>query len=324
MKRIRKELLQSIIFICLLLASIEIVNQYYYQSVIEKKLQFRQEAEFQDYLKKNNSIYYIFLGDSHTIRGVNPEFIQYSYNYAFGANTYIENYYKLQKLIYIDKVKIKYVFLELDLHSFSSYMIDDSFPLKFDSWYYSRFVSAQEMAKLTNKSPLEIMVFSYFPFIGNGIDILTDKDVLSELHLGWQKSENDFSKTNMSDIAYKRISLQFKNKERVDKTLLSYYLKILKMARDNNISVVFVKYPISKTYDELLLENNITKIDYYDEISNSTNKVIDDYIVLDYSNLLIKCSECFSDSDHLNAYGAEILSRQINKDIQEHNLTFNP
>ena len=322
MKEIRKELKQWIIFVCLVLISIVLANEFYYLSVIEKKLQFRQEAEFQSYLENNNSIEYIFLGDSHTQRGINPKYINDSYNFGFGANSYIENYYKLQKLIYKDKVRIKYIFMEMDLHSFSSYMINPSFPLKFDSWYYSRFVSPVEMAELTNKSPLEIIMFSYLPFIGNGVDFLTNKDELSELYLGWQKSDIDYSKSNMSDIAAKRVNLQFFQKERLDQNLMKYYLKTLKLAKDNNISIILIKYPISMTYDETLRKEKIERTDYYNSIFNSTNSVIENYMVLDYSNLLIDCSECFSDSDHLNSLGAEILSKQIYKDIQDHNSSF--
>lgn len=72
-----------------------------------------QERQFEEVKDK---IDYIFLGDSRTVTGINPELIPRSFNYASLGEQYFQTYLKAKKVV--EETNVKRVFLQYDFHSF--------------------------------------------------------------------------------------------------------------------------------------------------------------------------------------------------------------
>ena len=110
------------------------------------------------------------------------------------------------------------------------------------------------------------------------------------------------------------------------KTLLhnetyTYFLKTIELAEQNNITVIFVKYPVTRDYNNLILKNNLNREDYYNTIFKDVNSRIPNYIVLDYYDTYFDNPEYFGDADHLNYVGAEAFTNKLYKDLQPKNST---
>ncbi|MBN2052423.1 DUF1574 family protein [Candidatus Woesearchaeota archaeon] len=317
----------GIIFVLIFIALFMIINFVYIKFFLSKNLQARAEAELQNFIKEKAQMDYLVLGDSHAHQAVNPEYLPNSFNLAHSSNTYAENYYKLRRLLYDQKIKVKYLLLEVDMHSFSSYM-KGPMPLKREFWYYASFVPVKDIRNISGASEFDIRINHLFPVLGRGEDMLAllfSKP--SKQVLGWASYDTNISQQNITKLTVQRVEGQFLGQERIDPLLIEYYVKILKMAREKNITVILVKYPVLKQYDEVLNEMNVTKEDYYDYIYALASEHVGKYYVLDYYDLFFNqskyeftTSDYFSDPDHVNALGANILSEKVSNDLKEKGL----
>lgn len=269
--------------------------------------------------KNNSYIKYAFFGDSQFRDDLNPDFIDKSYNFASSAESFIETYYKLNYLVSKRNVSIDFIVIQLDLHSFSHTKSDDAH-LFADIWSFKEQISYQELADLKKQSYLKIFLKSNLPFIGSGKDFFVEKDITS-VHFGWTNQTSDFSKQNKDDIAIIKYDQFFGKNPKIDNISAEYLLMILKLAKENNISVVFIKTPISKEYHEVLKSHNISGYPYYEkfyaEIFDKINNTNEEYHVLDYYNLYFERDYEFRDSNHLKGIGAEDFSKIVYSDLKK-------
>ena len=161
--------LQTIFFLALVAVIIVLVNLAYTNLILPKKTFYHKEELYQNYISKldRREISYVFFGDSHTFHDVNPEFISDSYNYGTGAENYIKTYYKLRKMIYIDNVTVSTAVFEIDLHTFSTRLTDET-NLFNELELYSKFVSLEEIRNVRKDSILKLWIEANIPFISNG------------------------------------------------------------------------------------------------------------------------------------------------------------
>jgi hypothetical protein len=273
-------------------------------------------------LPNPKEINYAFFGDSHARNGVNPKIISGSFNFGTSAENYIETYYKLKKIIDHDKIKIKTAIFEIDLVTFSSLLTDQT-RIFDDLYFFHKYVPWAEVKKIENASNLEMLKMYlaevYFPAIGQGedfVDIFVAPK-LTEVYLGWTKEYENYALSDTRKTAQATYDLQFDGQARISPVSLEYFLKTLELAKENNINIIFIKYPIAKEYDEIITERGFDKSSYYKTIFNEIDKKLNsNYQVLDYYNLFFDHSEYFTNPDHLNYLGAEILSKKISEDLK--------
>lgn len=305
---------KSLIFLGLLLGIMSMLNIGYDHFITQQKLQFRQEHDLQEFLK-TNTLEVLFLGSSHTHTAARASLIPNAFNYANGANTYIENYHKVRRLIAEQGVIPKKLLLEIDMHSFSSYMLE-YMPLLTDIWYYGEFMSFEEIAKVTDRTQAHIAIAYLWPFIGKTGEIkYIFSPNRSEYELGWLKKTADFSQMETERLIQQRANVQFKGKKRIDPLLMEYFQKILRLARTYEIEVVFVRYPHPQGYAETLKTMGIERESYYNEIMAGVDEILPSYRSFDYYDLLFDHAEYFSDPDHVNDIGAEIVSKKIAEEL---------
>src|SRR3989344_7582306 len=161
-------LVKAGLFIIVTIVCILLVNQIYIHFILEKKFHHRAEKTYQDYITglEERKIMYAFFGASHTRDGINPEYILDSYNFADSQENYIQTYFKMKKIVEIDKVNIDSAILEIDMPTFSSALHSNGGEFT-DLGMYAEIVPYSEMKNITQRSYANIFLISKFPMLGN-------------------------------------------------------------------------------------------------------------------------------------------------------------
>ncbi len=326
MKNKKNKFIRKIlIFLIIIILAFILINAFYNKKILQKKITYRQEKSYQEYINNldEKKIDFAFFGASNTMDGIDPEFIPNSFNFGRGGETSVQSYFKLTKVLDKDKIKIKTLILGVNLHTLSSLKRKDRSNLITKLWLYSKFMSYKEIKKISNKNLLSIWIESNFPFMGNGADfkILITKPKLRKIYRGWAKGEENFSNLNKKQEAYDRYKELFKDTKTVNEVNLEYLKKTLKLAKENEINIIFMTYPITRELDEVIIKQNISKQEPYQTIFNQADNILENYQYLDYYDLFFDNPDYFADADHLNYLGAEIFTKKIYEDIQNSNFT---
>jgi len=305
-------------FLLVLILILIVINIIYYKIVISETKTYLADKSYENYIADldDKRINYAFFGDSHTLNAINPEYINNSFNFGGSGENYLKTYYKLRKILHEDNVKLGSIILEIDLHTFSTYLTDPSFVLV-DYWYYHRFIPYTVASNFSDKSLLGLFFESKFPFIGKGENLLK-RQKINPIYRGWAKTDwkySDQSEQVRINNAARTANTFFDNQERISNISLEYFEKTLHLAKENDMAVVLIKYPISPEFHDQLIAKNITQEQYYFEIFSLVNATIDEYSVLDYYSLFFDNPEYFADQDHVNMWGAEILSKKVAEDL---------
>ncbi|MDA3855584.1 MAG: hypothetical protein PF569_04960 [Candidatus Woesearchaeota archaeon] len=248
-----------------------------------------------------NTLEYLFLGDSHTYMGLNPEFISNtSFNYAFPGESYAENYYRLKRIVEKDRVIPEIVFLE----------IDGSMNENIDLFQRSLYLIRNDVSYAQISEDYGFSVKSFinynFGFIGRGIFfgyVFLDKNKLDSINAQGFFLSNGVLNNNTFVIDYKMDS-------KVDLISLD---RILKLSKKNEIGVIFIKYP----HNVRLNLNDSSVKEYYLSIGEVVRDNNINFTIFDYSETYMDNDSLFFDLDHLNYIGAEIFSKDLNKRIDE-------
>ena len=320
---------KNLVFFVLICAFFLLAVNLFYISLSSQKIIYRAESGWQDYRKTlpDNILQYAFFGDSHAQVGINPFYINDSYNFAISGEKYIETYFKLKKLLGTDNVTLKFVILEIDQQTFSD-KASLSETLFRDTAFYHAFVSFDEMSKLKKVSLISIYLDAYLPVVGKGQEIISTflQSQLTQMYLGWTNTTGNYSTLDKSRLAAITYASQFSKKPTfLETTRLIYFKKVLQLAKANNLTIVFIKYPLTNEYSLELAAHNISRQDYYDNLFKEINNETSKYYVLDYHDLFLNQSDLFADPDHCNYFGSKILSEKVNDDltkIRDGNFSF--
>lgn len=304
---VNKKLLlrNSILFLILLFFLFFLINVSYNNLIIKNKSIYINEIQY----SQSSNFNILIMGDSHAAYGLNPTFINNSFNFANPLESYDQTFFKLKKIIFEKNISI--ILIPFDYHSFSDYRSE-----KYkDIWYWSNYLNYSELEILSEKDYKFLFILNNFPILGNGADFInlfiSEKTNISN---GWFSSNKNFNNINpklRQDLSDDRVLRQFPNKKMIDKKLLLYFNKTINLALGNNISIFLVKYPISIEYQNSI--SNLNNSNFYYDLENN----IDDYniTILDYQNLFDTNQNYFFDQDHLNSIGAKNLSILINLNL---------
>lgn len=292
---------------------LSVLNVLYLNFVAPETVIGKSDKQFED---RNGNFDVIFFGDSHVLSGIDPKYIDKSFNFASTGENYFQTYYKLKGILESDIEKPKAIALSIDLHSFSSTRVKD-----FDNlWYWEKYIPFNEMIQFGEESTAQQWMDAYIPIIGNGAGFLELflQSNKSSVTLGYRALNEDFEQEeNRKKAGEKRTKFHFKDAEDFDKLLVEKFSEIIDLAQENNVEVFLIKFPVSKEY----LEGADKYIDakkYYenvDEILGKTKNKGKDIRLLDYQDEFFDNPSYFSDSDHLNHRGAKKLSEIIANEL---------
>lgn len=309
----KNNLKKAIIFVGIFLLVFYLINIIYIEFVLSSKTIYEKEEQLIKFSVNNNeSVKYIFMGDSHVMYGINPKKISGSFNYGFSGDNYIEIYNKLNYLLKTDK-NIQNIILQIDRHTFYKDHIFDKI------YFFSHFMDYQQIKNVSHKTYLEIFIRKNFPVIGEGIEFAylpIYKKI--PLEFGWVINTKNFLDLNIQKDLKKKMDNYFSDLNKIDDINLKYFKKTINLAHKNNISLILIKMPLTKEYNSELSKINFSEKKYYEKVYSQLNK--NKTSILDYYNLFHNNSEYFFDSSHLNEKGANILSEVIDTDLKKINL----
>ena len=276
-----------------------------------------------DFEAVQGELSFVVLGDSHPKEGFMAAKIPHGYNFSSSAESYIVTYYKLKYYFERGDFHPDVALVPIDLHNFSSVRLDVL--LSKDPAYWKQYVNYLQYGWETNQLQTmpETFLQSRFALLG-GLDVCLEEIFNpSQLTLvaGFMSSEGKFSENSL-DIREERIQRkvdsQFKGYDYMDETLVMYFLRVIDLLEEYDVTPVLVYYPITEGY----FEGASLYVPVEDHIANVQDLLEEDpsVVLLDYHDLYFHHLEYFSDPDHLNIWGAEIFTEQVIEDLENINL----
>ena len=322
MPRLNNNLLKTIVFF-LILFGFHNTLSFFYISWIQSSYTYEiTRRQFEEVLPQTSIL---ILGDSYAKFSINPAYINGSFNFALNGENYIETYYKINYYLHDKRTNINLVILPVDLHSFSSYRAD-----RFrDPVFWKRYINYFELGKFKNDSSkyFKFWLFGEIPYLG-GFDETIEKILGEEEQSTWKISMGHIShnvelpesldKEIQTEII-KRAERKFKGKTYLDSDLTTYFIKVLKLLEENDISVVLVWHPTTQYFysqaSQYLPGNNHLNI-----VEKLLTNYDFSYPILDYHDIFWGKNNLFVNGDHLNSNGAAVFTQILKSDLLEMNL----
>jgi len=324
-KKTKQSTKKAILILISIILLLIILNSLYIKFVIPKKLTYKKQVLYTDFIKNlpNDRLGSAFFGDSHCLRGFNPEYFPNSYNYCDSSLSYIDIFDQLRDTIQTGDFMIDNIVLELDIHSLSSFFREKSSKNIDHIMLEAEGDALRVLREEHNYSYKEIIFSKYLPIIGNGEDFwsLLEESKTVIRKGGWVPKKSSRYKDNLTNHAGVRYERWFKDKKAIDPLMLSYLLKIVGLTEENDVNLIIIKYPVSRELDEYMEKVNISKEEFYDAVFTEIYEKHEvNLTVLDYHDLLFNSSEYFADADHVNPDGARIFSKRVYEDMKEMGL----
>lgn len=286
---------------------------YLYGKMTASSILSRRDARFHETDKTGVEI--LVLGDSHAYAGITTDtFDGKLIKWVSPAESYHLNYYKLKYSL--TRFKPNVLILPLDLHSFSytRYRINQDY-------YWVKYVDYFEIGAAAGKRSLYTGKYihgKFFPYIGAG-NIINDwamKNIFKVKKKGMRLRQELNGKSRLTKaFARIRARAQLKSKNYFYKPLVVYFKKILDLCRENGITVLLVKYPVSREYYQYA--STFISIRYFNYHVKNVLKDYDNYFILDFRKIFFDREEFLRDVDHVNEKGNERISRRIAKFLEK-------
>jgi hypothetical protein len=268
-----------------------------------------------NFYKLDSSVRILIMGNSHSQYALNDSIIRYSLNLSSSAESYFYTYYKLKKIVNANP-QIKMLILEYSDYVFSDIMEKWTYGEEFMGYnfpHYSHIIPFKEKLNLFSKNPK--------PFLITWKDALLQKSSLfflkkkNKLYIKLQWGH--YNPVNISRI--EELKQKEKNSGPILKSLsqnltsyASYLDSINRFCNSNNIKLILFRSP--------LLGFNAYHINFEKALLHLYKNKYATVQLWDYSKYKLDNLH-FYDFEHLNYFGAEILSKEVNNKIESLNQT---
>ncbi|MCD8284124.1 MAG: hypothetical protein LUD52_05330 [Opitutae bacterium] len=309
----KKFLLKSLLAFAIIFVIVVLPNLLY--SIIAP----RRVAQFE--LPRDKTI--IFIGDSHVERGVDDKFIPGGFNFSKSWESYLNIYPRLKKLL--DKnPQITTVFIGVTPHS-----IRENADIRLynnDTMYLlCRNLGIYSMEELKH-----IEIDTYFGYLftekgfKDGLDLFwglitkNSQEILKEMGCFDAVEGRNLQKDLVPEVVHRRLYSEGDGEGHPpygNEVQKKYLRKIVDMARAHGARVIFLNPPIYHVeeffdvpYFENLLKTEFADVEFWDYVNFSVPE------------------DCWQNENHINRWGAEILSKELARRMQEEGIvaTTNP
>jgi hypothetical protein len=322
LNRIKKFAQKSFLFLSAFLVISYFLNMLYTNVILSNSVIFRTERQFES-VKQDVRI--LGIGDSHIKYGLHAEYLETSFVIANAAENYIQTYYKLNSYFDDGSLDLALIIMPIDLHSFSSYGKERFENLEF----WKKFLNYQELAIQNRDLPrfFNLWLRGEFVFIGGIVETLeliqvnSNEKSVSELVSGYQPKDGDFGEFGKKgELAALRVDYHLRGSNALDPELLDYFFRILALARENNVQVVLVRFPVTaEYYSSAMALPSIS--DHYENLDLMlAQNGFGSLPILNYHDIFWGQSNLFADSDHLNEQGAILFTQIVKGDLDEFGL----
>lgn len=260
-------------------------------------------------LQYSNSIENLFLGSSHALYGIKPEYIDgRSFNAAHVSQTLnfdlaiLKKYQSNWQSLKIIAIPIDYFSFFETLEVGTENWRVKNYHLYYDITQYSSFRNRLELLSPHIKISLRRAISHY----------MLKKTINTCDELGWA---TDYHSRNSQDLTLTGASAAERHTAKNQNQLhqnLSYLNEICRFASQNKTIVILYSSPAYSSYTEKLNQDQLNKtITYVSQVANSYDNTF--YFDLMSDQRFI--AEDFYDADHLNEKGAKKLSQIMNNII---------
>ena len=264
-----------------------------------------------NYLKQNGSkIKTLILGNSHTLNGINPTLLPNAFNAAHSAQPY-EYDWKILEKNYSNLPHLKTIIIPVSYFSYTINFKEGGLKNRIKDYniYYGIHTgdySLKNNFEIFHQS-IDLNYSRFKKFQINPVN-----EINSNLDGSPKKRRNiDINKYNSTETVKKHT---YPYDQNVINGNIYYLNQILNFSQKNNIKVILVSFPTSKTYFDNMDLNQfnhwkMTTTDLTTKYSNvSWMNFLEDSGNFDQSD--------FIDADHLNQQGADKLTQQITFQLQ--------
>jgi len=316
----KRFVIKGVIFSIIILVVFLLLNQFFFHFVVAESFEFKEGVNYREFLDESKTIDFAFFGTSHMQHAINPEYLPNSFNFADSGKNYLLSYYQLKNLVENENVKINVLVLEIDPVSFSDHIYQEPFLFPYPN-YYSGFFTLEDATTIQEREYLDVFLEYLFPFVGRGKEFgqkallgFLGKYESEEVVLGWRKQCKDFDAESVGTL----VDFQVKDEENllVNERGVNSFIKIIELAKKNNILLVLLKEPYLKNYANRTSSQINQDSKFYADLFLKINKVTTEYSVIDYSDRFQDINYFF-DPYHINCTGAKVVSKSLLTDINK-------
>jgi len=314
----RTFLARSLLFLAFFGGVSFLLSQLYARIVMADSFLVRRDRQYRELERQLD---FLFVGDSHVRRGVDPAVIPRSFNFGSASESAIQSYYKLRTILAGPGPArgCRVVAMPLDLHTFSSYRTN----VIRHEFYWKRYVDFLELGRRKGEvvrhaaKLVRSHVASYWQ---EGEHVLAWADRKfgggegpGELRLGFVPTKSRFSEyEDREGLARARAAMHLEGHRAFDADLVHYFRRAVELCRSHGKTVVLVRYPVTREY---LAAAALRRPD---DLPDEVRAVIEENgcVVLDHREDFAGRNYLFSDADHLNAEGARLFGERLRTKLE--------
>lgn len=306
----KQKIAKVIIFcVCLVLAltGISRILMYKYPESI---------GAWKEYYAEEADMDVMLFGSSHILRQINPAIIYHekgiaSYDIATGGEAIWTTYYSMEEALKYQQPKVAlvdvYMLQRGDLYD-DTHNVTATFGMKRSlTWFKSVMATVPEH---------KIYYITRYPLYHTRYKSLTEDDFKSSEELyqdiikGFLVDENHWKTKPMADVSGMKYTDEV-SEEPFPPRVEEYLEKIVALAKEKNIKLVFIQTPYYCTEETAAKFNQLTKfVDGENVFYWDCNRDVGSRIVLDNK-------VDFRDDNHLNWIGSQKLSRYLAEKLSE-------
>jgi hypothetical protein len=307
-------LLKLFCFLSVLLSINLCINHFTHIKVFNLSMNSLKDREFSKY---QDTLDFLFMGDSHIQNAVNPGYLQNAYNYASSYENYAQSYFKLKKLIE-KNIKPAYIIINADPSSFSSFRLQR---FKYD-YYWKNYLDYFELAKITGNIDFIYKHFAgrYFAHAGEYdafYKVFFQKlDLKEKVYKGFKpRFGNILFSMNLDTGAAKTAEKYFRGHNHKDPVLAHYLKKIAELCYREKIGLILIRLPMLKEY--VAHVEHIVPLEEVYSLFDEISRAYSGLEIWNYRDIFHQSPECFHNPDHLNIDGARIFSKILAERLAE-------
>lgn len=263
--------------------------------------------------KVKESVNMLFLGDSHVVRGIDINSFDNVASLAYYGQNNIMSYYQLMHCVEKGYAKPRYVILPCDLITFSK----GANVFRTNKFYYYAFIPFSELKNFEDDGLsayyryIKLKVVPYAEWrsglgLNNTNRQVKGKNRFSDLPEHQQMEEARFFIQTEMNCAEDSSNLFYKGS-------LIYLKKTIDLCKQENIKLIFVKFPATK----VVLEEVKNHVDPHYLISRPSETIINQYNIpiLDFEKDFLMKEYLFFDCHHLNDSGKVVFTNRFKEKL---------
>lgn len=299
-----------LLFLLILFALNGVISLYFYKVSTRNHKMVRQDRVFHKAPKK---IDYLIMGHSRPFRAIDITSLPHAVNFCSGGESNINTYYKLRNVLEKSNKEVHTVILPAGFASFSQNKPEGTG----NAFYWKRYVDYFEVGRETDDRlsyfsiwlKAKVVPWYEYPYIR--MSMLTG-DATSPIDV---KGYANGSEEERLQQALKLANLNNDTKAIFDEASMTYLKKTIALCKKHNCRLIYVKYPISKYYQEATqLLPNAEKLNKRSQEFDATIRE-SGITMFDFTHLFDDQQDYFKDPHHLGKQAQQIFTQHLKQSL---------